>query len=181
MSRAASILASLLLTTIAAPGCAMLAVPALGSAAASGSAGALTRAGASAMKGGTVYRTFDAPLRDVYDAVQRTLARLEFPSPEEQVKPHVGARGAAVDMQPGTGSFQGHAAEGSVDAGDRLGFFQEHVTLQTNGIERRVHIDLQPITPTLVQVGVTVAINFFQKDPATAATLVDLVAEALGP
>jgi hypothetical protein len=63
MSRAASILASLLLTTIAAPGCAMLAVPALGSAAASGSAGALTRAGASAMKGGTVYRTFDAPLR----------------------------------------------------------------------------------------------------------------------
>jgi hypothetical protein len=58
---------------------------------------------------------------------------------------------------------------------------QEHVTLQTNAIERRVHIDLQPITPTLVQVGVTVAINFFQKDPATASTLVDLVAEALGP
>jgi Protein of unknown function (DUF3568) len=144
MSRAASILASLLLTAIAAPGCALLAVPALGSAAASGSAGALTRAGASAMRGGTVYRTFDAPLHDVYDAVKRTLARLEFPSPEEQVK-------------------------------------QEHVTLQTNAIERRVHIDLQPITPTLVQVGVTVAINFFQKDPATAATLVDLVAEALGP
>jgi Protein of unknown function (DUF3568) len=144
MSRAASILASLLLITIAAPGCAMLAVPALGYAAASGSADALTRAGASAMRGGTVYRTFDAPLRDVYDAVERTLARLEFPSPEEQVK-------------------------------------QEHVTLQTNAIERRVHIDLQPITPTLVQVGVTVAINFFQKDPATAATLVDLVAEALGP
>jgi len=144
MSRAASILASLLLTTIAAPGCALLAVPALGSAAASGSAGALTRAGASAMSGGTVYRTFDAPLRDVHDAVERTLARLEFPSPVEQVK-------------------------------------QEHVTLQTYASERRVRIDLQPITPTLIQVEVTVAINFFQKDPATAATLVDLVAEALGP
>jgi hypothetical protein len=58
---------------------------------------------------------------------------------------------------------------------------QERMTLRTNGIERHVRVDLQPITPTLTQVSVTVAINFWQKDPATAATLVDLVAETLGP
>ena len=96
------------------------------------------------MKNGTVYRTLDAPLRDVHAAVETTLSRLEFSGQEEQVT-------------------------------------QEHVTLQTTGIERQVRIDLQPITPTLTQVSITVAINYWQKDPATAATLIDLVAEALGP
>jgi hypothetical protein len=35
--------------------------------------------------------------------------------------------------------------------------------------------------PALTQVRVTAVIGLFQKDPATATTLVDLVAEALGP
>jgi hypothetical protein len=139
------VLVSLLLTAIALPGCAAaLAVPALGSAAASGSANALARAGTSSVSGGSVYRTFDAPLDHVYAVVETTLSRLEFPGPEEQVH-------------------------------------QERMTLRTSAIERHVRIDLQPITSTLTQVSVTVAINFFQKDTATAATLVDLVAEALGP
>ena len=145
MSHASPILASLLLTTIALPGCvAAVAVPALGSAAASGGAGAVVRAGVTSMQGGTVYRTFDAPLANLHAAVETTLARLEFPVPEEKVH-------------------------------------QEHITLRTNAIERRIRVDLQPITPTLTQVSVTVAINSWQKDPATAATLVDLVAETLGP
>jgi hypothetical protein len=126
-------------------GCAAaLAVPALGSAAASGGAGALVRAGAASIHGGTVYRTFDAPLGNVHAAVETTLARLEFPSADEVVH-------------------------------------QERVTLETNAIRRHVRVDLQPITPTLTQVSVTVAINLWQKDPATAATVVDLVAETLGP
>jgi hypothetical protein len=145
VSHAVPILASLLLTAITLPGCAAaLAVPALGSAAASGGASALVRAGATSIQGGTAYRTFDAPLHDVHAAVETTLARLEFPDSDEQVH-------------------------------------QERMTLRTNGIERHVRVDLQPITPTLTQVSVTVAINFWQKDPATAATLVDLVAETLGP
>jgi hypothetical protein len=119
-------------------------VPVLGSAAASGSAGALVRAGTGSMKAGAVYRTFDASLHEVHTAVLSTLARLELPTPEEQVN-------------------------------------REHVTLHTDAIERQVRIDLQPITPALTQVRVTVAIGPFQKDPATATTLVDLVAEALGP
>ena len=55
------------------------------------------------------------------------------------------------------------------------------MTLRATAIDRHVRVDLQPITPALTQVSVTVAINFWQKDAATAATLVDLVALALGP
>jgi hypothetical protein len=145
MFQAAPILACLLLTATVLPGCAAaVAVPALGSAAASGGASALVRAGATSVQGGTASRTFDAPLANVHAAVGTTLARLEFPTPDERV----------------------HG---------------EHMTLRTNAIERHVRVDLQPITPTLTQVSITVAINFWQKDPATAATLVDLVAEVLGP
>jgi hypothetical protein len=145
VSHTVSILGCLLAMTTALQGCvAAVAVPALGSAAASGGAGELVRAGASSIQGGTVSRTFDAPLPSVHDAVETTLARLDFPAPDEQVH-------------------------------------QEHMTLRTNAIERRVRVDLQPITPTLTQVSVTVEINFWQKDPATAATLVDLMAEMLGP
>src|SRR5262249_59640376 len=113
-------------------------------AAASGGAGALVRGGAGWVSNGTVYRTFDASLRDVYTAVEGTLSRLEFPAPEAQVK-------------------------------------QEHVTLRTSAIGRHVRIDLQPITPALTQVSVTAVIGPFEKDVATATTLVDLLAEALGP
>lgn len=144
VAAAEATLASLLLGAMALQGCAALAVPVLGSAAVSGSAGALVRAGAASIKNGTVYRTFDASLHDVYAAVQSTLSHLEFPAPEEQVN-------------------------------------QEHVSLRTDAIERRVRIDLQPITPALTQVRVTAVIGPFQKDLATATTVVDLVAEALGP
>src|SRR5262249_24891413 len=126
------------------PGCAAaLAIPAVGSGAASG-AGALVRAGTTAVQGGTVYRTFDAPLTSVYSAVEATLARLEFPAPDEQAH-------------------------------------QERVILSANAIERHVRVELQPITRTLTQVSVTVSINFWQKDSATAATLIDLVTKTLGP
>ena len=144
VSRTALILA-LLAMAIVLPGCAAaIAIPAIGSGAASGGAGALVRAGTTAVQGGTVYRTFDAPLISVHDAVQRTIARLEFPTPDEQVH-------------------------------------QERVILSTNAIERHVRIDLEPITPTLTQVSITVSINFWQKDSATAATLIDLVTKTLGP
>src|SRR5262249_35486486 len=96
------------------------------------------------LEGGTVYRTFDAPLETVHAAVETTLARLEFGAPEEQVH-------------------------------------QERMTLRASAIERHVQVDLQPITLALTQVSVTVAINAWQKDAATAATLVDVLAEVLGP
>ena len=145
VSRTGLILAPLLAFAIALPGCAAaVAVPAIGSAAASGGASALVRAGSTAVQGGTVYRTFDAPLTSVHGAVETTLARLEFPAPDEQVQ-------------------------------------QERVILSANAIERHVRVDLQPITPALTQVSVTVSINFWQKDSATAATLLDLVTETLGP
>jgi hypothetical protein len=145
MSRTGLVLAPLLAIAIALPGCAaVVAVPAIGSAAASGGASALVRAGSTAVQGGTVYRTFDVPLTSVHDAVETTLARLEFPTPDEQVH-------------------------------------QERVILSANAIERHVRVDLQPITPSLTQVSVTVSINFWQKDSATAATLLDLVTETLGP
>src|SRR5262245_66618343 len=145
VSQTGLILAFLLLIASALPGCAaVIAVPAIGSAAASGGAGELVRAGTTATQGGTVYRTFDAPLASVHAAVETTLARLEFPSPDEQVH-------------------------------------QERVVLSANAIERHVRVDLQPITPALTQVSVTVSINFWQKDSATATTLIDLVTKTLGP
>jgi Protein of unknown function (DUF3568) len=58
---------------------------------------------------------------------------------------------------------------------------EKHVTLRTTAINRQVQIDLLPITPALTQVGITVAIGPFRKDLATATTLTDLLAEALGP
>jgi uncharacterized protein DUF3568 len=143
--RTAPILPVLLAIAIALPGCAaVVAVPAIGSAAASGGASALVRAGSTAVQGGTVYRTFDASLTSVHDAVETTLARLEFPAPDEEVH-------------------------------------QERVILSANAIDRHVRVDLQPITPTLTQVSITVSINFWQKDAATAATLIDLVTKTLGP
>jgi len=141
--RAAPTLTSVLLAAMALHGCAVLAVPAVGSAAASGG-GELVRAGAGSIQNGTVYRTFDAPLREVHAAVRTTLSRLGFPGPEEQVH-------------------------------------EERVTLRTNAIVRRVRIELQSITSALTQVSVTVASGPWRKDPATATTLVDLVAETLGP
>src|SRR5262245_28329978 len=145
VSQTGLILAFLLLIASALPGCAaVIAVPAIGSAAASGGAGELVRAGTTATQGGTVYRTFDAPLASVHAAVETTLARLEFPSPDEQVH-------------------------------------EERVVLSANAIDRRVRVDLQPITPALTQVSVSVAMSFWRKDSATAATLVDLVTETLGP
>jgi hypothetical protein len=138
MLRSVPVLALLLAIAIALPGCAaVVAVPAIGSAAASSGASALVRAGSTAVQGGTVYRTFDAPLISVHDAVETTLARLEFPTPDEKVQ-------------------------------------QERVILSANAIDRHVRVDLQPITPSLTQVSITVSINFWQKDSATAATLLDL-------
>jgi hypothetical protein len=108
MGRRAAFTVGLLLSAAAAlQGCAALAVPVIGSAAASGSAGALVRAGAASVKGGAVYRTFDASLRDVHAAVLSTVARLELPVPDarfdhERVTLHTAGieRHVRIDLQP---------------------------------------------------------------------------------
>ena len=56
-----------------------------------------------------------------------------------------------------------------------------HVTLRATATNRQVRIDVLPITPALTQVGITVVNGPFRKDLATATTLSDLLAEALGP
>lgn len=65
-------------------GCATLAIPTVGSAAVGASGDAL-KAGASYTFGGWTYRTFSAPLVGVYGAARQTLARLDFPPPEEEI------------------------------------------------------------------------------------------------
>ena len=144
MYRTLSALISALLAALVLQGCATLAAPALASGAASGSSNALVRAGTGWIRSGAVYRTFDAPLRDVHAAVQTTVSNVQFPAAEEQ--------------------------------GD-----DKHVTLRTTATNRQVRIDLLPITPALTQVGITVVNGPFRKDLATATTLSDLLAEALGP
>lgn len=145
MSRTDLILVAHLTIAIASQGCAAaIAIPAIGSAAASGGAGELVKAGSTAAQGGTIYRTFDAPLTSVRDAVETTLAHLEFPAPDEE-------------------------------------FNQERIILSAHAIDRQVRVDLKPITPMLTQVTVNVSINFWQKDAATASTLIDLVTNTLGP
>src|SRR5262245_62398099 len=108
VSQTGLILAFLLLIASALPGCAaVIAIPAIGSAAASGGAGELVRAGSTAVQGGTVYRTFDAPLTSVHDAVEATLAHLEFPAPDEEfnqerviLSAHAIERQVKVDLKP---------------------------------------------------------------------------------
>jgi hypothetical protein len=108
MGRGAAVTVGLLLgAATALSGCAALAVPAIGSAAASGSAGALVRAGAASVKNGAVYRTFDASLHDVHVAVLTTVASLQLPAPaekidHERVTLHTGGieRQVSIDLQP---------------------------------------------------------------------------------
>jgi hypothetical protein len=65
-------------------GCVALAAPAMGPALSAG--GDVLRAGAAHTLGGASYRTFGAPLVEVYGAVHRTLARLEFSPPDEEIR-----------------------------------------------------------------------------------------------
>lgn len=76
--------APLLLAALALSGCAALAVPAAAPAAVSAGGDAL-KAGAAQTFGGATYRTFSAPLVEVYGAVRQTLARLGFSPAEEEI------------------------------------------------------------------------------------------------
>jgi hypothetical protein len=97
--------AVVLVVCLATQGCALLAVPAVGSAV-SGGMGGIARAGA-ARVGGATARTFSASLPVVYGAVRATLNRLEFAPPEEEFdQEHVTLRTAGIerdvriDLQP---------------------------------------------------------------------------------
>ena len=68
---------------------------------------------------------------------------------------------------------------GSVDNSYRTS--DQGATTHLSATRHACHGPDSPPAGALTQVSVTVAINYWQNDPATAATLVDLVAEALGP
>jgi hypothetical protein len=80
---AAPVLAVSLVSALATQGCAVMAVPAVGSAL-SGGVGGAVRAGVSTM-GGVTARTFSVPLPELYAGVRATLSRLEFAPPDEEV------------------------------------------------------------------------------------------------
>jgi hypothetical protein len=116
------------------PGCAAIALPAIAPAAVN-AGGSLAKAGTAHTFGGATYRTFSAPLDEVYDATRQTLARLGFSPAEEE----------------GT---------------------RAHVTLRTLATDRKVRIDLQPLTPGMTQMRVFVRTEMLGKDVATASELV---------
>jgi hypothetical protein len=58
---------------------------------------------------------------------------------------------------------------------------EEHVTLRTEGIEREVRVDLQPITPALTLIRIGVARGMLRQDATTATTLITLVADMIEP
>ena len=78
-------LAIVLLLALSLSGCiAAAALPALGLSAMSDAAGSVAKAGVEKTMGGSVYRTFSAPLDDVRDALLRSFADLDIPVDEEE-------------------------------------------------------------------------------------------------
>jgi hypothetical protein len=78
-------LAVLLLLALSVSGClAAAALPALGLSAMSDAAGGVAKAGVEHTIGGSVYRTFGAPLDEVRDAVLRSFADLDIAVDEEE-------------------------------------------------------------------------------------------------
>jgi hypothetical protein len=68
----------LLVGGLAVGGCAALAPAAVGTAAIGAGAGSLVKAGTEYTLGGAAYRTFSAPLDEVYDGVRRTFEDLQM-------------------------------------------------------------------------------------------------------
>jgi hypothetical protein len=137
MGRRAALSVGLLLgAATALQGCAALAVPVIGSAAASGSAGVLVRAGAASVKNGAVYRTFDASLHDVHAAVLTTAARLQLPAPEEKVDHervtlHTAGieRQVRIDLQPITPALT------QIRVAAAIGVFQDDTATATTLVD----------------------------------------------
>jgi uncharacterized protein DUF3568 len=78
-------LLALILVALTLSGCvALAALPALGLSAMSDAAGGAAKAGVEHTMGGSVYRTFSAPLEDVRDAVLRSFADLEIDLDDEE-------------------------------------------------------------------------------------------------
>ena len=141
--RLPSYLLMLAVSVLGAQGCALLAVPVMGSAMSAGAEG-VAKAGLAKTMGGSTYRTFSAPLAEVYGAVRTTLERLDWSLSEDEIK-------------------------------------AEHVTMRAVAIDRKVRIDLQPITTAMTQVKVTVGKEPFGKDEMTASELMVQTEEVLNP
>ena len=78
-------LLTLLLIALGFSGCvALAALPALGLSAMSDAAGGVAKAGVERTMGGSVYRTFSAPLDEVRDALLRSFADLDIAVDEEE-------------------------------------------------------------------------------------------------
>ncbi len=78
-------LLTLVVVALSLSGCiAAAALPALGLSAMSDAAGSVAKAGVERTIGGSVYRTFSAPLEDVRDAVLRSFADLEVDLDDEE-------------------------------------------------------------------------------------------------
>jgi hypothetical protein len=58
---------------------------------------------------------------------------------------------------------------------------QEKMILRTRAIDRRVRIDLNPVTSSLISVRITAIRGLMTKEPATAATLIELVGDIVTP
>jgi Protein of unknown function (DUF3568) len=100
-----AVIVALFLIPVALAGCAALATPAVAPVVSAG--GDLLKVGTSHTFGGASFRTFSAPLADVYDAVRATLTRLDFAVPEEKFdEEHVTLRAVGIgrkvriDLQP---------------------------------------------------------------------------------
>jgi hypothetical protein len=58
---------------------------------------------------------------------------------------------------------------------------QEKMILRARAIDRELRVDLNPVTSSLVSVRITVVQGLMRKDPATAATLIELVGDIVQP
>ncbi len=139
--RLPSYLLMLAVSALGTQGCALLAVPVMGSAMSVGAEG-LAKAGMAKTMGGSTYRTFSAPLTEVYDAARTTLKRLDWSLSEDEIE-------------------------------------AERVRVRAVAIDRNVKIDLQPITPAMTQMKVTVGKEPFGKDEMTASELMAQTEEML--
>jgi len=77
-------LLALIVLAMTAPGCAALALPAVGMSIMSDAAGSAMQAGVEHTMGGATYRTFSAPLADVRAAVRQSFRDLEIQITEDE-------------------------------------------------------------------------------------------------
>jgi len=78
-------LLALVVLAMAASGCAALALPAVGMSVMGDAAGGVAKAGVEKTMGGSMYRTFSAPLADVRAAVRQSFRDLEIQITEDEL------------------------------------------------------------------------------------------------